>query len=168
MGYKDIVQACRWIKKHIAGFGGDANNITVAGNSAGSMALSTILCANVGEDTLFERVLLMSGEVTLRKPRTSSWHQRIYNDQLRYLGLDKSDAAATRRSPLLDTDAQELSEKLPPLQHYCAHVDGVWLTEDITTGVMVDGRRTEHKPTWCKEFVIGDTQHDVSSPHAYW
>ena len=167
MGYKDIVQACRWIKKHIAGFGGDANNITIAGNSAGAMALSTILCANVGEDTLFERVLLMSGEVTVRKPRESFWHQRVYNDQLRYLGLDKSNTA-TQRSQLLGADAQELAEKLPPLQPYCAHVDGVWLTEDITTGVIVDGRRTEHKPTWCREFVIGDTQHDVSLSQAYW
>lgn len=164
MGYKDIMQACRWIKTHIAGFGGDSNNVTVAGNSAGAIALSTILCANIGEDSLFERVLLMSGEATVRKPRTSHWHQRMYKDQLRYLGIDKLDTA-TQRSSLLGTDAQELAEKLPPLQHYCAHIDGAWLKEDVTTTVMADGHRAEHKPTWCKEFVIGDAQYDVSPLH---
>lgn len=161
IGYKDVAQAFHWIKKHIAGFGGDANNITAAGNSTGAIALSTLLCANVGDDALFQRVLLMSGEATVRKPRTSYWHQHIYNDQLRYLGLDKSDAAALR-SALLHTDAQELAQILPPLQHYCAHLDGEWLTQNVTTEVMADGRRAEHKPAWCKEFVIGDTQHDVS------
>ncbi|XPS93390.1 hypothetical protein M3J09_002747 [Ascochyta lentis] len=158
-GYKDVAQAFRWIKKHIDGFGGDYGDITAAGNSAGAIVLSTILCANVGESALFEKVLLMSGETTVRKPRTSYWHQRIYNDQLRFLGLDKSDFAA-QRAALLQTDAEELAEKLPPLQHYCAHIDGEWLTHNITTGIMADGRRAEHQPIWCKEFVIGDTQHD--------
>jgi carboxylesterase type B len=145
MGYKDIVVTLRWVKKHIAGFGGDPGNVTAAGNSAGAITLSTILCANVGDSSLFERVLLMSGQVTIRRPTTSYWHQGICDDQYRYLGLAK-ESDSVKRSSLLHTDAQELAEKLPPIQHYCAHLDGEWLTEDLTTRVMVDGCRQEHKP----------------------
>ena len=44
----DIRKACLWVKENIAAFGGDPNNITVAGQSGGARALSLIhICAEV-------------------------------------------------------------------------------------------------------------------------
>ncbi|KAI8940077.1 hypothetical protein NX059_003796 [Plenodomus lindquistii] len=159
MGFKDQVLAFRWIRKHISGFGGESNNITAVGESAGAISLSTLLCANVGKESLFERVILMSGETTLRKPRDERWQQQMYEEQSIHLKLDPKDVAG-RRDALLRTGAEELAQKLPLAQHFTGTVDGNWLKTDITIDTLSDNERVEHKPSWCKEFVVGDSAHD--------
>jgi carboxylesterase type B len=164
-GYKDQVVAFQWIKKHIAGFGGDPNRITASGESAGGISLSTLLCVDTGREALFEKVVVMSGDATLRKSRVRSWHDMMYQDQLKLLSLDHLDAEK-RKMQLRDLDPMELVNKLPIAQHYCACVDGKFLKENISLDLMADGSREEHKPTWCNEFVIGDTRHDVSTRYS--
>ena len=159
MGYKDQMQAFRWIKRHIAGFGGDPENVTAAGESAGGVSLSTLLCANVGEEGLFERVVVMSGEATLRKWRNRWWQEKMCEDQSAYLKLDVKDTES-RKKTLLDTDAEELVQKLPLAQHFTATVDARFFTEKVTLDALLAGDSVVHKPSWCKEFVIGDTAHD--------
>ncbi|RMZ66765.1 carboxylesterase [Pyrenophora seminiperda CCB06] len=159
MGFKDQVLAFQWIKKHIAGFGGDPTNIIAAGESAGAISLSTLLCANVGDEGLFNSVVLMSGEATLRKWRNRWWHQKMYEDQSQYLKLDPNDSEG-RRKALLDSDAEELAQKLPLAQHFCATMDGQFLTQDVTIEALMSGSSAVHNPSWCKEFVMGDTAHD--------
>ncbi|KAF2682831.1 para-nitrobenzyl esterase [Lentithecium fluviatile CBS 122367] len=158
-GYKDQILAFGWIKRHIAGFGGDPNNVTAAGESAAGISLSTLLCADVGREGLFERVVIMSGEATLRKSRNRAWHESMYHDQLKLLGLEGV-STQKRKSRLQKMNVDEMMNKLPLSQHFCASVDGKFLRGDITLGVLSDGTRREHKPDWCKEFVVGDTAHD--------
>jgi carboxylesterase type B len=159
MGYKDQVLAFRWVKRHIAGFGGDPNNITAAGESAGAISLSTLLCANVGQQGLFDRVIIMSGDASLRKWRNRWWQRKMYEDQSTYLKVDVNNVESKRRA-LLETDAEDLAQKLPLAQHFTATVDGQFLTHEVTMESMMDGFSAIHKPSWCKEFVIGDTEHD--------
>jgi para-nitrobenzyl esterase len=59
-GLYDQITALRWIKANIARFGGDPDNITVMGESAGSMDTSWLL-ANGQLEGLARRVVLMSG-----------------------------------------------------------------------------------------------------------
>ncbi|PVI02476.1 para-nitrobenzyl esterase [Periconia macrospinosa] len=158
-GYKDQILAFRWVKKHIAGFGGDPNNITAAGESAGGISLSTLLCADVGSQGLFERVVVMSGDATLRAPRSKEWHEYMYHDQLKFLGLDKK-KTNERKTALAQMDAGVLVNKLPLAQHFCACIDGEFLKNDVRLRFMGDGNHKQHKPDWCTEFVIGDTAHD--------
>ncbi|KAF2707723.1 alpha/beta-hydrolase [Pleomassaria siparia CBS 279.74] len=159
LGFKDLVLAFRWVKKHIHGFGGDLNNITAAGESAGGISLSTLLCGETGDEGLFERVVIMSGEVTLRKPRGRRWHEEMYKEQLKYLGLDQM-GREQRLNKLTEWDAEEMCQVLPLVQTFCAVVDGKWLKEEVTLGVLGDGGHGVHKPGWCREFVVGDTAHD--------
>ncbi|KAF2025247.1 alpha/beta-hydrolase [Setomelanomma holmii] len=159
MGFKDQALAFKWIKKYIAGFGGDPNNVTVAGESAGGISLSTILCADVGTPGLFERVVIMSGDTTLRKPRNKWWHWQTYKAQSAFFGLKATDSCELSRT-LLDTDVVHLTQKLPFAAHYCGYIDGEWLKEDVSLLTLANGSATEHKPLWCKEFVVGDTAHD--------
>jgi carboxylesterase type B len=159
MGYKDQVLAFRWIKKHIAGFGGDPTNITAAGESAGGISLSTLLCADVGTDGLFDRVVIMSGEATLRKSRGERWHSLANKDQATGLGIQAADTAGFK-AKLLTTEAEDLAQQLPLAAHYCGYVDGEWLKHDANITLLENQHQPEHKPDWCKHFVIGDTAGD--------
>ncbi len=58
----DQVQALRWIHNNIRGFGGDANNVTIVGESAGGCAVSS-LCLMKEARQYFQKAIPMSGSV---------------------------------------------------------------------------------------------------------
>ncbi|KAF2109473.1 para-nitrobenzyl esterase [Lophiotrema nucula] len=157
-GFKDQVNAFRWIKRHIKGFGGDAENVTACGESAGGISLSTLLCAEIGEG-LWERCVVMSGETTLRKPRRWGWHEEMYREQLKLLGLEGL-RTAVRVKKLKSMTAEDMYEKLPLASHWCALIDGRFIKDDVNLSTLADGRNEVGKRSWCKEFVVGNTAHD--------
>ena len=59
-GLKDMVMALKWIKKNIQAFGGNANQITVFGQSAGSVAIHLMLLVGKQEG-LFNQAIMQSG-----------------------------------------------------------------------------------------------------------
>ncbi len=59
-GLDDQVTAIKWVKKHIQDFGGDPNNITVMGQSAGAMCIQCMLLSPKCKG-LFEKAIMMSG-----------------------------------------------------------------------------------------------------------
>ena len=59
-GFLDQIAALRWVKRNIAAFGGDPEQITIAGQSAGAASVS-ILMASPLAPGLFERAIAESG-----------------------------------------------------------------------------------------------------------
>ncbi len=59
-GLDDQLTAIRWVKKHIAAFGGDGENITLLGQSAGAISIQ-YHCLNAANAGLFRRAAMMSG-----------------------------------------------------------------------------------------------------------
>ena len=59
-GLLDIVAALGWIKENIAAFGGDPEKVTIFGQSAGAMAVTTLLGMPIAQG-LFQRVIAQSG-----------------------------------------------------------------------------------------------------------
>nr|QLI62126.1 carboxylesterase 14 [Streltzoviella insularis] len=59
-GMKDQVAALRWVKKNISNFGGDPNNITIFGESAGAASVTYHLVSPMTEG-LFKRAIVQSG-----------------------------------------------------------------------------------------------------------
>ena len=59
-GILDMIAALRWLRESVAGFGGDPDNLTVMGESAGGQAVATLLVSPLAEG-LFQRAILQSG-----------------------------------------------------------------------------------------------------------
>ena len=59
-GHLDQQAGTRWVKRNIAAFGGDPENITIGGQSAGALSVIAQLCSPQNEG-LFQKAVVMSG-----------------------------------------------------------------------------------------------------------
>lgn len=59
-GTLDIIEALKWVQQNIAAFGGDANNVTIFGESAGGHNVFALLASPLGEG-LFHKAISQSG-----------------------------------------------------------------------------------------------------------
>lgn len=62
VGMMDVVAALKWIRKNIALFGGDPDNVTVFGESGGGGKVGTLLCMPEAKD-LFHKAIILSGTI---------------------------------------------------------------------------------------------------------
>jgi para-nitrobenzyl esterase len=63
-GLMDQIAALRWVKRNIAGFGGDPHNVTIAGQSAGGVSVLDLLVSHASRG-LFQRAIVQSGAFAL-------------------------------------------------------------------------------------------------------
>ncbi|XP_053602934.1 esterase FE4 [Plodia interpunctella] len=84
-GLKDQIAALRWVKKNIAAFGGDSDNITIFGESAGATS-AAILIASKATNGLFNRAIIQSGSsvTSWSVNRKSVWVASLLTKELGY------------------------------------------------------------------------------------
>ncbi|MET0716902.1 MAG: carboxylesterase family protein [Pseudoxanthomonas sp.] len=75
-GLLDQIAALRWVKDNIKGFGGDANNITIAGESAGALSVMYLL-ATPSARVLFDKAILQSAYMISTPELERSVHGEI-------------------------------------------------------------------------------------------
>ena len=62
-GILDQIMALNWVKKNIAGFGGNPNKITVGGESAGGISMNILLTSPLVAAGTFQKAIVQSGGI---------------------------------------------------------------------------------------------------------
>ena len=69
VGMWDQIEALRWVRANISSFGGDPDNVTIAGQSAGSRSVVGLL-ASPATENLFAKAIALSGGAYSRRRRS--------------------------------------------------------------------------------------------------
>ena len=87
-GLDDQLQAIRWVNKYIQEFGGDKDNITIMGQSAGAISVQ-YHCLNHDNEGLFNKAVMVSGGGMFPKfalPKKASETYDYYHEMIKLSG----------------------------------------------------------------------------------
>ena len=84
-GLWDLISGLLWVQASISAFGGDRHNVTVFGESAGSIAIHYLLLSPATPEGVFHKAVLESGVVATLVPRTTQAVQAAYDLLVRSL-----------------------------------------------------------------------------------
>jgi len=133
LGILDQITALRWVRDNIENFGGDVDNITIFGESAGGMSVSTLMAIPEAKG-LFHRVIAQSGAchpASYRASEGKELSKRVFSE----VGVQNGDIDALRKISayeLVNAEAKiwlETIEKKPWTFAIPPYIDGEYIPE---------------------------------------
>lgn len=127
LGLLDQMEALRWVKKNAASFGGDGDNITVFGQSAGAGSAVALMASDMTEG-LFQHVIAQSGNASSYL-RTKESSQDYTKQLMAIAGVKDMDG-------LLALSTEQMKEAMTKTYVLTAEYtypvcDGIVIPEDI-------------------------------------
>jgi para-nitrobenzyl esterase len=125
-GLMDMLASARWVKNNIAAFGGDPSNVTVFGQSAGAMAIASLVASPEAKG-LFRRAISQSGAWMGLGMRAEGMTTRAQAEEAGTKAAKDAGAGTAQELRALSTD--EVTDKLRSAGMI---VDGWVIPEDPT------------------------------------
>lgn len=120
-GLLDQRMAIEWVHENIAFFGGNANNVTLAGRSAGAYAVEAHMLYElrnrVEQRPLFHRVFMDSNAIPAQ-PKSLSDGQKQFDELCKFFELPIDMPAKDRLAELRNKSWQDLLLAMPQLENH--------------------------------------------------
>jgi para-nitrobenzyl esterase len=108
-GLRDVVEALKWVHENIQAFGGDPENITVFGQSAGGTITATLATMPSARPYISKCIVMSGGPTHLQSKETANLTAQKY---LEFMGVDTA-------KELLGLPAQKIMAKEREFTRYC-------------------------------------------------
>ncbi|MCF0138405.1 MAG: carboxylesterase/lipase family protein [Oscillospiraceae bacterium] len=156
LGLLDQIAALEWIQNNIKAFGGDPDNVTILGESAGAGSVSLIPVVDGTED-LYDKIIAMSGGVHFIAPVDE--RREVTQNIVDISGADTMDELLALPEDYIKKNIEELSTYIPP----APVLDGVILPE---TEAELYEKWTE--ATKDKAVIIGSNGNETRYDLSFW
>ena len=157
-GLNDQLLAIQWTKKHIADFGGDPENITLMGQSAGAISIQ-YLCLTKKCEGLFKNAIMMSGGGLFPKFALPRPCERTREYWLDYMNI----AGCKTLSDLKKADLKHLFTAIEEIKS--KRKDNTFNTMPVIDGDLISGPVEELIRNPLKiNYMIGYTNNDMYAP----
>ena len=159
-GFLDQIAALDWVRENIAAFGGDPENITIFGQSAGGMAVRDLVCSPYVKGKIKQAIIQScNGYKGLLKIDFSM--EKMERISVRFLRRKKLTLDALRWMP---------AEELVKLQWDYNFFAGIWTRAGLSLTPVIDGKYLPMSPDKAVEtgetarisYMTGSTKNDMT------